>query len=342
MASTKLTTNDPRVERKTIEVRGKTYTYLLGKPEGAESETPKGTVFLCHGFPDTSFGWRYQIPLFQSLGYQVIAPNMLGYDGTSAPEDIESYTLKNISDDVAAICESILGPEEQIILGGHDWGGFLVWRIVLWHPKLVKAVFSICSPYKPPTPRYVDLDVAVRAGKLPHWRYQLQFASGEVEEHIDNPESIGQFIHCMWGARGANRELGFSIDRGVHFDEMPSMGVSPVLSEEEADEYVRAFSASGMRGPLNWYRNKKLVWEEEQVLVEQGRTNIAVPSLFILASNDGALPASLAAGMDKHFVDLTTKSIECAHWAMVLRPDEVNMHLKNWVDGKFGDLKASL
>lgn len=341
MAPPKLTPNDPRVERKTIEVRGKTYTYLLGKPEG--TDTPKDTVFLMHGFPDTSFGWRCQIPFFQSLGYQVIAPNMLGYEGTSCPEDLESFTLKNMSDDVAAICESLLGPEAKIILGGHDWGGFLVWRIAIWHPNLVRGVFSICTPYTPPSPKPFNLKALVESGRLPHWGYQLQFASGEIEEKVTTPEDIRRFISCIWLGTTPEGEHGVSVEKGVLFDVLPRLQDSPILSTEELDEYTRSFTASGLRGPLNWYRTRELVYEEEKELADKGPFKIAPPSLFVQATHDPALPPSMAAGMEERFEDLTTKTLVTTHWALVMEPDKVNGILKEWIDTKVdGEAKPSL
>ena len=41
-----------------------------------------GTVILVHGFQDTSFGWRYQMPALQRQGFQVIAIDCIGYGGT--------------------------------------------------------------------------------------------------------------------------------------------------------------------------------------------------------------------------------------------------------------------
>ncbi|KAL2753477.1 hypothetical protein ACRALDRAFT_2029300 [Sodiomyces alcalophilus JCM 7366] len=341
MAPTKLAPNDPRVERKTIEVRGKTYTYLLGKPEGTDK--PKDTVVLIHGFPDTSFGWRYQIPFLQSLGYQVIAPNMLGYEGTSCPEDLESFSFKSMSDDVTAICASLLGPETQIILGGHDWGGSLVWRIALWHPDLIRGVFSICTPYAPPSPKPLDLRALVESGRLAHWAYQLQFASGEVEEKLTTPEDMRRFVSCAWLATGPDGEPGLDVHKGILFDVLPRLGESPVLSPEEVDEYTRAFTASGLRGPLNWYRTREINYEEEKPLADKGPFKIAVPSLFVSAAHDPALPPSMSVGMGKHFEDLTTKSIVTTHWALAMAPDEVNATLKEWFETKLaGEAKPSL
>ncbi|KAF3343559.1 Solute carrier family 25 member 42 [Verticillium dahliae VDG2] len=76
-----------------------TYHYLLSKPKGP----PLGTIVLLHGFPDLSYGWRYQIPSLTAAGYQVVAPDMLGYGRSSAPTSLARFTLKNMADDLAAL-----------------------------------------------------------------------------------------------------------------------------------------------------------------------------------------------------------------------------------------------
>lgn len=75
--------------------------------------------------PDLGMGWRYQVPYLLSLNLQVIVPDMLGYGRTSAPESHEEYTLKKMTAHMAAIVKE--NTPEPIILGGHDWGGLLVW-----------------------------------------------------------------------------------------------------------------------------------------------------------------------------------------------------------------------
>ena len=114
----KITPNDPRVQSKTATLNGITYSYLLAEPCG----TPLlNTIFLIHGFPDISLGWRYQIPVLTSLGLRVVALDMMGYSGTDAPEDIKYYTYKRAADDVASLAKQL--GLSSIILGGHDWGG---------------------------------------------------------------------------------------------------------------------------------------------------------------------------------------------------------------------------
>lgn len=75
-----------------ITVRDQTYHYLHADP--APNVTPKGTILLFHGLPDFSYGWNHQIPFLSSLGYRVLAPDMLGAARSSAPCSISRYTLK--------------------------------------------------------------------------------------------------------------------------------------------------------------------------------------------------------------------------------------------------------
>ncbi|KAH6687304.1 epoxide hydrolase [Plectosphaerella plurivora] len=334
MTVDKLVPNDPRAERKEAQVNGRTYTYLLAKPEG----TPKGHVVLVHGFPDLAFGWRYQIPFLVSLGYEVLAPNMLGYGGTTTPDaDDAAWSFKSMSDDLAALTAAVWSAETRIILGGHDWGGALVWRVALWHPELLIGVFSICTPYWAPAPVYLDLEVLVKSGKLPNFAYQLQFISGEVEENVKTPDEIRRLLLAIWGARTEDtREPGFTAEKGYDFEKLKRLaGKSPLVSEEELAEHVRIFSeeGSGIVGPLRWYRMRKQTFEEERPLVG---AKVQVPSLFVQASRDTALPPAMAVGMGDHFVDLTSKTVEASHWALWEAPDKVNGYVRDWLAEKFG------
>lgn len=116
--------------------------YLFAEPKSASI---RATVFLIHGWPDLSFGWRYQIPALVKLGLRVVAPDMMGYGGTDAPQvsedKLEPYSMKRASDDIAELARQL--GVDRIIIGGHDWGGFVVYRCALWHPELISHGMSI-------------------------------------------------------------------------------------------------------------------------------------------------------------------------------------------------------
>ena len=340
MDASKLKPNDSRVKHETVQIRGKTYSYMIGEPQG----TPVDTMLLIHGFPDIGFGWRNQIPHFMSLGFRVIVPDMVGYAGTDAPQDLGAYSLKSISTDMKELVSKYVGDDGQIVLGGHDWGGFLVWRMVLWYPELIKGVFSVCTPYRAPSKQYVPLESAIAAGRFTHFAYQLQLAGPEVEEKIQGEEKIRQFLNGMYGGAGANGKAAFEVTSGVLFDNLSSLSHTKMLSKEELDYYVEQYmrrDAPQMRGPLNWYRTRKLNFDEELPLAEKG-VKVEKPALFILATKDNALPRSLSEGMDKEFANLTTREVESSHWALWQVPDAVNQQITEWLKDISGGMKSNL
>ncbi|TPX10862.1 uncharacterized protein E0L32_008251 [Thyridium curvatum] len=337
MAPDKLTPSDQRVQHGTAALNGKTYHYLHGKPEGEHT----GTVLLIHGFPDLSFGWRYQIPYLLSLGLQVIAPDLPGFGRSDAPAALEQYGFKTLSADMAALAAQ-LAPGEQVILGGHDWGGFAVWRIALWQPALVRAVFSVCTPYAPPLPVYVDVDAL--AARLPNFGYQRQFAGDDIVARIASPQRIRQFLTALQGGRTPAGEPGFSTAEGVLYDRVDALRPARVMSGEEMDYYVAEYARNGMRGPTNWYRTRKVNYDDEVELLKEGPPRIRVPSMIVLAENDPAIPPALANGMEKHFDDLTKRTVPGSHWVLWSHPEQVNAEIGEFVKKVLaaGDPKASL
>lgn len=340
----KLRPNDPRVESLTANIRGKTYHYLHGKPWGV----PRATILLVHGWPDLAFGWRYQVPFLMSLGLRVIVPDMLGYGGTDAPQDLSLYSLKSVCDDLAELVRQVIpSPNEKIILGGHDWGGMVVWRFALWHPELLRGVFSICTPYVGPSPVYIDLNAMVE--RLPNFRYQLQLAGPDVEREIgSDPAKLRGLLSGLYGARGPNREGVFTVDHGVHFEHLDKMGKCPLLNDEEVDFYVRQYARNGIRGPVNWYRTRKINYEEERALLgADGKTlpRVQPPALMVVASKDEALPPSMAEGMGAAFESLRMAEVNGPHWSL-WEPvaEQTNGHIGNFVEELLGggSFKASI
>lgn len=338
--SGKLVPNDPRVTYEYVQIHGKKYTYILSEPKG----TPRETIFLVHGWPDLSFGWRNQIPYLTSLGFRVVVPNMLGYAGTDCPEDLKQFSMKSMSADIQELARKFVGKDGQIILGGHDWGGALVWRVALWHPELIKAVFSVCTPYNPPSSQWVELKDMVDSGVLANFAYQLQLSGPDVEEKLQGKEKVEQLLRCMYGARGPNGEVGFKVSSGVQFEVLDKLGKAPLLSESELEYYVSQYmlqQAPQLRGPLNWYRTRQVNHEEELPLAEK-RVTIEMPALLITATEDAALPPWMSAGMEKHFKRLDRGEVKSGHWALSQAADAVNEKIGEWIEDVLGGNKASL
>lgn len=94
--------------------RGYVYSYYH-KP----STDDKPTVLFLHGFPSTHRDWSAQIAYFVQRGYGVIAPDLLGYGKTSAPDDAGEYKMLAMVDDVVDILNDL--KITKLIAVGHDW-----------------------------------------------------------------------------------------------------------------------------------------------------------------------------------------------------------------------------
>lgn len=55
--------------------------------------------------------WKNQIGPWVEAHYRVIAPDMLGYGQTDKPDEPEEYSLKKLSDDLAALLDHISSPK---------------------------------------------------------------------------------------------------------------------------------------------------------------------------------------------------------------------------------------
>ncbi|KAI9851221.1 MAG: hypothetical protein M1838_004233 [Thelocarpon superellum] len=240
------------------------------------------------------------------------------------PESLYLYGHKRAADDIKELARQLEAP--KIILGGHDWGGSIVFRVALWHPDLVTHIFSVCTPYFPPTKDWVSLDDLVK--RLPSLRYQVHLAGPEIEAHVKSKTEIKQFLNAMFGGRGPNGEVGFNTAEGIALDVLPKLGKTPLLSEQELDHYVEEYAKHGMHGPLNWYRTRQQNYEDE---LELSNSTISQPVLFISAARDAALPPALAQGMDHFIPHLTKKQVEAGHWALVQAAKHVNAFVGEWL-----------
>ena len=94
-------------------------------------------VVLIHGFPESWYSWRHQIPALANAGYRVAAPDVRGYGGSDKPHAIEAYSLKNICADISGLIAA-LGAERATVVG-HDWGAPIAYGTALFHPERVRA-----------------------------------------------------------------------------------------------------------------------------------------------------------------------------------------------------------
>lgn len=112
-------------------------------------------------------------------------------------------------------------------------------------------MFSFCVPYGPPQPVKVTLEQAV--AKAPSWRYQLQIASGGLENIVQkSPERLRAFLNTIYGGTTPEGQPAFSTAVGLLEENIDKIRPSPLVSQEMMDFYVQEYSRSGLHGLTNW------------------------------------------------------------------------------------------
>ena len=128
-------------------------------------------VLLLHGWPDSAYLWRNQVPFLVRNGFRAIAPDLRGLGRTDRPEDVSTYSLQNAVGDVVGILDALDIEAADIV--GHDWGAAVAWFTAMAHPDPVHklVVLSVPHPLAPRTLRQREMA----------W-YQLFFQFEEIAE----------------------------------------------------------------------------------------------------------------------------------------------------------------
>ncbi|KAJ3520811.1 hypothetical protein NMY22_g12581 [Coprinellus aureogranulatus] len=309
---------------------GRTYHFIDQLPENYDPKRHP-TLLCIHGFPDSWYGWRYQIGPWVRRGCRVVAPDMLGYGDTSKPTDPEEYTTRKLCADLAALLD-ILGVRRAVVIG-HDWGSYTAGRFALWQPNRLLALVMISVPYTPPSKDYISLPEVVK--RAPNYGYQLYINDPRSSEEID--AHLPTFVDIMYKALGKvpNFNLNFTREgalRKILHDPATPKDLPSVLNEQERAFYIQELG-KGMHGPLNYYRTTLHRFEEEKAagLTPQFPSNL--PYLFIWGTKDPTVVAPVIAKAQKFIPRYQDIAIEGrGHWLMVEAKEEVTEHIGNWLD----------
>ena len=114
-------------------------------------------VLLLHGWPDSSYLWRNQIPFLVANGFRVIAPDLRGFGHSDRPEGVAAYSLRNAVADVVGVLDA-LGIDTADIVA-HDWGAAVAWLTATAHSSRVRrlVVLSVPHPLASPTLRQREM-----------------------------------------------------------------------------------------------------------------------------------------------------------------------------------------
>ncbi|MFF9147307.1 alpha/beta fold hydrolase [Streptomyces sp. NPDC014861] len=292
-------------------------------------------VLLVHGFPESWYSWRRQLPALAAAGYRAVAIDVRGYGRSSKPETADAYRILDLVEDNVAVVRAL--GERTAVVVGHDWGSNIAAASALLHPEVFRAVGLLSVPYAPPGgPR--PTDVLGRIGGPDQEFYVSYFQEpGRAEAEIE-PDVRG-WLAGFYAALSADTmpargepDPHFVAHGGRLSDRFPTGALPGWLSEGDLDVYAGEFERTGLTGALNRYRNMDRDWED---LAPHHGAPIKQPSLFIggaldasttwLADAIEAYPTTLPALSAAHLLD------DCGHWIQQERPEEVNRLLTDWL-----------
>ena len=286
-------------------------------------------VLLVHGFPESWYSWRAQMPVLAEAGYRVVAMDVRGYGGSSAPHDIAAYTLEALAGDCAALAQA-LSPDASAVVIGHDWGAPIAWTAALLHPDRFRAVAGLSVPHAAPgsvSPSVVHDTVFTQRGR---YFYIVDFQNegvAEAELEADPAATIRRFFYALSGDAPegtwpTNKKPGDGLLLGLPEPPLPL----PWLSCDDVAYIAGEFRRSGFRGPLNRYRNRE---RDHAMLAKRSSHVIEQPSLFIGGTADLAtrlVGKDPIAAMESLLPDLRGAHLleGCGHWTQQERPQECN------------------
>uniref|UniRef100_G1NVS8 Bifunctional epoxide hydrolase 2 n=1 Tax=Myotis lucifugus TaxID=59463 RepID=G1NVS8_MYOLU len=286
-------------------------------------------VCLCHGFPESWFSWRYQIPALVQAGFRVLAMDMKGYGDSSAPDEIEEYSLEILCKDMVTFLDK-LGILQAVFIG-HDWGGMLVWSMALFYPERVRIIISSLNTdfiFFSPLVYSMELHSTQNHPSFDSecWMQLVGVAEAELEEDLYRTFKLIFRAHDEIVVNTYN-----VCERGGLFVKAPKEpSLSRIVTEEDICFYVQQFKKSGFRGPLNWYRNIDRNWKWG--CKGRGR-KILIPALMVTAENDLVLVPEMSKHMEDWIPHLKRGHIkDCGHWTQMEKPAELNRILVQWLE----------
>ena len=297
-----------------------------------EAGPADGPVVLCvHGWPELAYSWKRLMGDLAEAGYRAVAYDLPGYGWSTGPGEVEAYSADAQSDLVRTIVEDLdAGP---VILCGHDWGGAIIWRCAQRHPDIVRGLIAVCTAHhrRPPAD-----PIAIWKKRVGPEHYILRFQEeGPPEAVLEaDVEHALRFIFQKPAKASTIAKHGPAMLQIL--DHLQAAGEVPdervVMSPEDLEVYVEAFSRNGYARALNLYRNITRNWETQAAYCDM----IAKPALMISAERDVMLPPSSADGLENLVPDVEKAVLEgVGHWVQYEAPDALSHLALDWLGRRF-------
>ena len=259
-------------------------------------ERGRPVLMFLHGFPEAAFVWDELLEHFarpEHGGFRCVAPNLRGYEHSSAPTDVRDYRAKHLLQDIAALIDTESPGAPLAALVAHDWGGALAWALANQHPTRLHKLVIVNAPH-PGT----------------YWR-ELQNNPAQRDASAYMNFLVRPDAARLLTENGHARLFGFFKEPGW-------------LTEDVRSQY-RAVWNQGVQGGLNYYCASPLhPASVHQLQIPPEALRIAMPTLVLWAQDDIALLPCLCDGLEEFVPNLKLVPLyQATHWVVHEQPQRV-------------------
>lgn len=274
-------------------------------------------LMFLHGFPEAAFVWDTLLEHFarpENGGWRCVAPNLRGYEHSSAPTEVKDYRAKYLVQDIVALMDAECGTGKPVAaLIAHDWGGGIAWNLANQHPERLRQLVIINSPHPGTFLRELQTSPA-------------QQAASAYMNFLVRPDA------AMLLAEKDYERL-FSFFEGMGATAPPGTPGAPIgsgwLTPPLRDQY-RAVWDLGLDGGLNYYRASPLRPATAQdpavhaIELPPDMLHIPQPTLVLWAQGDIALLPGLCDGLDAFVPRMKLVPLpQATHWVVHEQPARV-------------------
>ncbi|KAF8212752.1 alpha/beta-hydrolase [Mycena galopus ATCC 62051] len=305
--------------------RGFTYSYYSSPPAAGKS-----VLLFLHGFPAGSFVWRRQVPFFESLGYGLIVPDLLGYGRTDKPTDPKLYIGSGHAQDIVDILDA--EGLTQVIGIGHDWG------VLPLSPHAACAFLAggYMAPLAAGSDRISQRTEIIKTFGYDVFAYMRFFVQADapaiIEKHIDS------FISLMYPEELDLWKDPMCVDGSARawVESNKITGLPAYISQENNVHLRQVLIDDGISARLCWYKaTTERAIAEDNAKVSPKAAEIHQPLLFIAFAEDClTLPIMGDTAHAKYAKGkVTRKEISAGHWGVESNAEELNGILLDWFRG---------
>ena len=291
----------------------------------ATGERGRPVLLFLHGFPEAAFIWDELLIFFalpENGGYRCVAPNMRGFEASSAPTEVKDYRAKFLVQDILALIETECGPSCPLAaLVAHDWGGAVAWNLVNQHPDRVSRLVIMNSPHPGTFLRELQTNPAQQAAS--------EYMNALIEPNAEQ----------VFSANGFEALLGFfSTFSGENPQEERNVHPSSTWLTQDVKARYRQLWQRGLTGGLNYYRASPLRPARAgdpaaaAITLPPQALRIERPTLVLWGQNDHALLPALTVGLEDYIPDLTLVPLPgTSHWVVHEQPERVQREIAHFL-----------